>query len=433
MGAATELADVLRIVGGGGLVTGDAAVAYAVNGVVPIGVATPMARDVAVRLVNHARERGWGIVPRGGGTYLEQGFPPERLDLVLSTAKLNRVVDYQPDDMTVTVEPGMTLAALGETLATHGQFLPLNPALPSHATVGGTVAAAVAGPWRAGHGTPRDWVIGLRVLGADGEEVRGGGQVVKNVAGYDLPKLYTGSFGTLGLITEVTFKVMPRPEAVGYASVALRDAAHGEALLAAVLGSDLQPSALELTHNWSADAQPETGRLPWSLVFQFLHAAEAVEWQARKLAEIAERVGATTERLPERTGERMLAGLRDLPAGAAFLARLSTVSGRAANLAAETLDVARRNNVQAAVWAHAATGQVYLAAGEEATPELADDLRALAKNSSATCVFPRLPAPLIGQIDPWGQPGLEIRLLRGIKETLDPTRLFSPGRFVGGL
>jgi glycolate oxidase FAD binding subunit len=257
--------------------------------------------------------------------------------------------------------------------------------------------------------------------------------VVKNVAGYDLPKLYTGSFGTLGLITEVTFKVMPRPQAVGYVRVALRDAAQGEALLTAVMGSDLQPSALELTHNWSAEAEPESGRLPWSLVFQFLHATEAVDWQARRLTEMAEAAGATAERLPERTGERLLAGLRDLPAGAAFLARLGTISGRVTTLATEVLELSRRHGQQAAIWAHAATGQVYLAAGEDASPELADELRALAKLSSASCVFPRLPAPLIGQIDPWGQPGPEIRLLRGIKETLDPTRLFSPGRFVGGL
>lgn len=405
----------------------------AVCGVAPRAVAVPPTREAAAHLLARAGDRGWAVVPRGGGTLLAQGAPPTRLDLLLSTARLNRLVDYQPDDMTVTVEAGMTLAALAALLGERGQVLPLNPPLPERATVGGTVAAAATGSLRAGYGSPRDWVIGLRVLDSSGQEVRGGGQVVKNVAGYDLPKLYTGSFGTLGLITEVTFKVLPRPEATAYCRAALPDAAHVEGLLAALFASPLEPAAVELVHNWSAAADPAAGLPPWSLLVQFLHCNEAVVWQARAFQELAAGVGAAAERLPERTGERLLAELRDLPATVPFLARLATVSNRVAPLAAAAVDAAAPHADHVAVWAHAATGQLYVGAGEAVDPELPRALEALARGAGARCLFPRLPAPLQGQVDPWGAPGPEFRLLRGIKEALDPAGIFSPGRFAGGL
>src|SRR5262249_8362846 len=170
------------------------------------------------------------------------GGPPSRLDAVVVTRRLNRILDYQPDDMTVTVEAGVTVAELQRTLAERSQFLPLDPPLAARATLGGTVAANVSGPWRAGYGTAPDWLIGLRIAAADGQVVKGGGRVVKNVAGYDLCKLYTGSLGTLGVLYELTFKVMPRPEASAVAAVPVR-LDQVEPLVAAIMDSDLAPVA----------------------------------------------------------------------------------------------------------------------------------------------------------------------------------------------
>ena len=403
---------------------------YSVNGIAPARAAAPATREEAAELIRKAAAEGWAIVPYGGGTQIDLGCPPARLDLVLSTERLNRVVDYQPDDMTVTVEPGITLAELERVLSGRGQFLPLNPPLPDRATVGGMVAAASSGPWRAAYGTPRDWVIGCRVVGADGQEVRGGGQVVKNVAGYDLPKLYTGSFGTLGLITEVTFKVMPRPPASGCCRVTLDSADATEALLRSAMDSDLQPAALELI------LRPETEEgetLSWSLLFQFLHFPEAVEWQIRHLLDLAKTAGARAEQLPAEVGDPLLRSLRDLPAQAPFVARIGTVSSRVAETATQAAGLSRLYAHEPAIRAHAATGQVYVYASAEVDSAFAGELRALATAQNASCRFPRLPPALVGQVEPWGEVGPELRLMRGIKQALDPGSLFSPGRFAGRL
>jgi glycolate dehydrogenase FAD-binding subunit len=409
----------------------DRAARYTVNAIVPPLVAMPGSREEAAALILEAREQDWALVPYGGGTQVEQGFPPRKLDLVLSTERLNRLVDYEPDDMTVTVEPGVTLAELERVLAERHQFLPLNPPLPERATVGGTVAAAATGPWRAGFGTPRDWVIGCRVIGADGKEVRGGGQVVKNVAGYDLPKLYTGSFGTLGLIIEVTFKVMPKPPAAGYCRASPRTSADAERLLARVLNSDLQPAALELAHGINRiEGEPEAEDTPWKLYCQFLHVQEAVDWQLQEFARLAEEAEIEAASLAVEAGETALRWFRDRPAQSPFVARLGMTSLRVAEVAEGAAEVCGRHGLPPLVTAHAASGQVYVAA-EEGSEGLVRDLRGLA--GGAPCVFPRLPQGLIGKVDPWGEPGPELRLMKGIKEALDPTALFSPGRFVGGL
>ena len=147
----------------------------------------------------------------GGGTQRSLGNPPRSYDLALDTRSLDRLIQYEPADLTVTVEAGMSLARLEEILAAEGQFLPLEAPCPSSATVGGMLAAACFGPMSLSYGQPRDWLIGVKVVNADGRVTKGGGQVVKNVTGYDMNKLYTGSLGTLGVIVEASFKVAPKP------------------------------------------------------------------------------------------------------------------------------------------------------------------------------------------------------------------------------
>jgi len=419
--------ELVNIVGAEHVLSGEEAAAYSVGGVLPAAVAAPGTREEAAAVIRHAAEAGWALVPYGGGTRIETGFPPQRLDLVLSTRRLDRVVDYQPDDMTVTVEPGVRMSVLAELLSTRGQLLPIDPPLPERATVGGTVAAAVSGPSRAGFGAPRDWVIGCRVVGVDGQEVRGGGLVVKNVAGYDLPKLYTGSYGTLGLLTEVTFKVMPRPPAEGYCCVGGLTVASTETLLAQVLHSDLQPTMLELKAVWQPSAAPE-----WRLYFQFLHAPEAVAWQIRRLAELAGAAGGSLEEYAPEAGALHLQLFRDAPGRHPFVARLGTTSSRVVELAARVADLCRGWGSAPQLFARASHGVVYLCA-EDAADGAAEALRSLGQEFQAVCVFERLPPALVGRVDPWGDAGPELRLMRGLKEALDPNGLFSPGRFVGGL
>lgn len=390
-----------------------------IGGVAPGRVIQPETRAEAAEVIRQAASAGAALVPVGGGTQIATGWPPPTDYVALSTARLSRVADYQPDDMTLTVEPGITLAHVQRVLAERNQFLPLNPPLPERATIGGMVAAASAGPWQAGWGTPRDWVIGCRVLGADGQEVRGGGQVVKNVAGYDLPKLYTGSYGTLGLISEVTFKVMPWPGVRGFCAVTLPSTQAAETFLARVMDSDVQPAAAELALLGS-DTEPV-------FTFEFLHVPEAIEWQMEQLSVLAAEVGGMAERLPETEGAPGLAYLRDTPAKSPFVARIATTSGSVARLISEISGLLSGQNHK--LISHAWTGRVHVCL-DTPNADTATGLRDLARRSGATCIFTRLPQALVGQVDPWGPVGPELKLMRGIKQTLDPTAVFSPGRFV---
>lgn len=418
-----DLERIQAIVGAEGIAVDNLA-DWAVNGVAPRASVAPGDREQAAALLVLAREEGWALTPWGGGTQIHFGNAPSRLDLVLSTRRLNRVVDYQPDDMTATVEPGVTLAALQELLATRGQFLPLNPPAAERGTVGGLVATAASGPWRAMYGTPRDWVIGCRVVGTDGCEIRGGGQVVKNVAGYDLPKLYTGSFGSLGLITEVTFKVMPAPPHLGVCRVPVPSAEALEALLAAVMDSDLQPVSL--------DVEYEAETRGWSVLVEFRSVPEAVDWQAEHLSGLAGGIDAACERLAEPEASAALSRLVERPLAQPFLARISAVSSQVAALGARLVSACERAGVPPLVWAHGASGQLFVQSAS-ATEALAADLRNIAAEAGCQCVFPRLPAELAGRVDPWGSAAGELKLMRGLKDALDPAGVFSPGRFVGGI
>ncbi len=423
-----------NIVGSENLLTGAETAPYALGGIAPGAVAFPGSREEVAALVRLAGENGWSLVPHGGGTQWETGFPPERFDLVVSLRRMDRVVDYQPDDMTITVEPGIPLATLQQTLAERRQFLPLNPPLPERATAGGTVAAAAVGPWGAGYGSPRDWVIGCRVVGADAQEVRGGGLVVKNVAGYDLPKLYTGSFGTLGILTEVTFKVMPAPADRAYCRVFLQKAEDAETLVGRIRDSDLIPASVELVHTvlWQSTSGPVVDR-PWTLFLEFHHVPEALQWQLDQVGQMARDLDAGFDALPAAAGEPLLAALRDRPARHRLIAKLVVVSSRVAGTAAALTGWCEKRGLPPLVVAHAVTGQVYLCADGDFAEADVQAIREIAQAHRGSCVFQRLPEPLVGAIDPWGTAGPELRLMQGIKTALDPTGLFSPGRFVGHL
>src|SRR5437763_1191827 len=178
-------------------------------------VVEPGSVDEVATLLRDASRDGLAVIPRGGGTKLDWGRPPRRADLVLSTVRLDRVLEHAWGDMTATVEAGCTVARLQHALAEHGQRLACDPLWPERATIGGILAASDNGPLRARFGALRDLIIGVTLVLADGTVAKSGGKVVKNVAGYDLPKLATGSFGTLAVITQAVFRLHPRRPWIG--------------------------------------------------------------------------------------------------------------------------------------------------------------------------------------------------------------------------
>src|SRR5580704_17157849 len=223
----------------------------AVGGVVPAFVASPSSTEEASALLRAAAGAGLAVVPRGAGTGLAWGGPPSRCDLVLDLRSMDQVLEHAAGDLVARVQAGATIGQLSVALGSAGQELALD--VPADATVGGLVATGTAGPRRFRYGTPRDLLIGITMVRADGVVAHSGGKVVKNVAGYDLGKLFSGSQGTLGLITEATFRLHPRPTAVAwvtgdYGPSALAGVASA---VASAAGSALVPSAVELA--WSAE------------------------------------------------------------------------------------------------------------------------------------------------------------------------------------
>jgi glycolate dehydrogenase FAD-binding subunit len=384
-----------------------------VDGVAPARVLD--AEDVA-----HVQEvvRAQGpLVATGLGAHLDVGAPPRRLEVLLRLGGLSRVVDHQPGDMTVTVEAGCPLIALDRTLAAAGQWLPLDPPGVDGTTVGGLVAANLSGPLRASQGTARDLLLGLAVVGADGALVRSGGRVVKNVAGYDLPKLHVGALGTLGVIVEATFKVRPRPEVEE--AVVLPAATSAEAAALALAVRDACDPF------WLEAGSLEDG---WGAVVGVAGVEADVAAARRTIAAVA-------------GGGR---DVRCVVDGAALRARLAAfpLGPAAAVLRAGVLpsDVGWAMERVAAVagavpvLSHVANGVVRarldtagLAASAVAT------LRPEVAARGGFLVVERAVPEVKRAVDVWGHPGEGAALMRGVKAAFDPAGIFAPGRFVGDL
>lgn len=209
-------------------------------------IVEPQSEEEAAAILRCAYEDGSAVIPRGGGTKSDWGNPPARTDFMLSTARLNRVIEHAWADLTVTVEAGCTIAELQRTLAERGQRLAVDPLWPEKATVGGVLSANDSGSLRFRYGGLRDLIIGVTLALADGTLAKSGGKVVKNVAGYDLSKLVTGAFGTLGVITSATFRLHPLPKYAQTVTAAIPDLGTMQVLLGKILDARIVPAAIQV-------------------------------------------------------------------------------------------------------------------------------------------------------------------------------------------
>src|SRR6266851_90204 len=282
-----------------------------IDGIASTSRVTPASREELAEALRLADEHGQAVAPVGGGTQLDLGMPPSRLDVVIETTGLNKVVEYEPADLTVTVEAGIRFDELQKLLGEQGQFLALDPPAASGATIGGLIATNASGPLRFAYGTARDLVIGTRVANPDGNVTHAGGRVVKNVAGYDLNKLYVGSLGTLGIIVELSFTLAPIPPATNTVVGQFADANAARAVINAVVQSPLSPMAIELLGPRAASAVS----LPEALlvVFRVGGYPQAVERQVRDLsALVGQRVETSATVWDELASMRAAANNRDL-------------------------------------------------------------------------------------------------------------------------
>lgn len=242
-----ELIQALQAIVGKEYVTdGATARSAGIDGVIPQVAVYPADAAEIGEVLAYANQRRLSVLPIGGGTQLGLGHPPERADIALFLSRLDQIVAHEPADMTVTVQAGMSMAALQSHLARFGQCLPYDPPLPGRATIGGVVATREAGPLRQMFRGVADRLLGIQVVTAEGKLVKAGGRVVKNVTGYEMGRLYTGSMGTLAVIIEVTFKVQPRFETAEALAVAFPDLSAAGRAIRALLDSDAEPVMLEL-------------------------------------------------------------------------------------------------------------------------------------------------------------------------------------------
>jgi len=263
----------------------ESTVPFAVDGRVPALTVRPGTQDEVASVVSACAAEGAALVPWGGGTAMGTGNPPERVDLVVRLDRLDRVVEFDPDNLCASVEAGLPLARLQKLAAGKKVLLPLDPPEGDRVTLGGLVAANLSGPRRLQHGTIRDWVLGLRVVLPDGERIHCGGRVIKNVTGYDMNKLFIRSFGTLGIVTEVTVKLLPMPAVQASVMGLFPELPAAASVVEEVLGSFLLPEALDLLDPGALDLlTPRLGTAGgFAVVAGFAGSRETVARQVRDL------------------------------------------------------------------------------------------------------------------------------------------------------
>ncbi len=437
--------DKLRaIVGPAGVLSGVELSPYVVEGRTPETAVFPGSLDEVRAVVEVAAAEEIPMTPWGGGTAAAVGTPiaPARPGLVLGLGRLNRLVEHEPGDLTATAEAGTTVAALQAALRARGQWLSLDPPDADRATLGGVMAANAWGPRRHLYGTARDLVIGMTVVMADGTVVRAGGKVVKNVAGYDLPKLFVGSYGTLGILVDVTVKLRPLPaeeRLVGVRFERLKDAA---AAARAVMASDVIPNALELLDAEAARALAPAFAGGPTLVVGFDGLGEQVDWQCGELQALVGPLGgggvqAMAADAWTRLARAAAVALGERPAA---LMRLSVLPAQAGEVMEQAAVAARARGLACACSAHAGVGAVVAALfSDQGQQELARvvatlaDWRGIALGGGGHAVLEWAPLAVKSQVPVWDDAGAAGRIMQRIKAQLDPQNLLNPGRFVAGI
>lgn len=392
----------------------------------PSCLVLPSTQENLSEIVAIAHQNQWRILPAGSGSKLAWGGLPKAVDLIVSTQKLNRIIDHAVGDLTVTVEAGVKLADLQHQLGQAHQFLPLDPAYPKQATLGGIIATADTGSWRQRYGGVRDLVIGISFIRSDGNIAKAGGRVVKNVAGYDLMKLFTGSYGTLGIISEITLRTYPTPEASGTLGLsgdreAIRQAAQ------ILRNSALTPTAADLL-SAAVVHRLEMGQGMGMLV-RFQSVSPSVDEQLEKLTAIAHQLDLNTVRWQDTDEQKLWQKLNTLMCVPTSPTAVTCKVGILPTAAPALLSSLPPDAGFGIIHNSSGLGYLHLA-GEEGLQPVTEARSRCEQHQGFLSVL-SAPAAFKQHLDPWGYTGNALEIMQKLKQKFDPKNLLSPGRFVG--
>jgi glycolate oxidase FAD binding subunit len=399
-----------------------ATAADAVCGLQPRLVLEPPDEQQLAAVLRLANDAGLAVIPRGSGTKLSWGNPPARADIILSTARLDKIIEHAWADLTVSVEAGCTIQKLQEALAQHGQRLALNPLWPEQATISGILSTNDSGPLRLRFGALRDLIIGVTLALPDGTLASSGGKVVKNVAGYDLPKLVTGALGTLAVITRAVFRLHPLPRNAKTLSISGCTLEDMQRFILRVQDSKLAHTALQARNAQDAESVVD-------ILFEGTEAGIAAqEAQLRELArpaQVLEALSAVWNASQELWNSAIVAraAVAKITALPASISRTVETVERAAS--------SRKTNWKLTIQA-TGIGWLSLDAAPENLHAVLSDLRFELEHSGGSLVLCHYP-PEMSHLDAWGQPGDALPLMRAVKNQFDPKNTLNPGRFLAGI
>lgn len=430
----TSGAEVAVALAGTGAVVSEAGPADAVAGVAPACVAYPGTVEQAAGVIRAAASLGITVVPRGSGRTISWAPPPARCDVVADMTRMDRILEHAAGDLVVRAEAGVTLGQLSKVLAEKGQRLALDG--PAAATVGGVVATAAAGPLRLRYGTPRDLLIGITVVRPDGRVAHSGGRVVKNVAGYDIGKLFAGSLGTLGLITEATFRLHPVAALTAYVTRDYDGTAAAAEATATAAASPLQASAAEIE-------RPGPGA-PVRVGILLEGTADGVSERAERMTGVLGHGALTSLAAPEWWAQRGEAADGTAGGTGGTLIRVTFWAAELRQVLDAIDAVAVDTGLAPAVSGSAGAGVLYVSLDADANPDQVavfvralraatghggEDPGALARGSVVVLTAPRA---VQASVDMWG-PAPGLALMRAVKHQFDPGNTMAPGRFAGGI
>ena len=396
--------------------------ADAVEGVVPRVVVQPASPEAVGAVLQWASRDTLSVLVRGAGTKLGWGPAPKQVDVLISTARVNALVAHRHGDLTATVQSGARLADVNRALAQHRQWIPLDPPAADRATIGGIVATNDSGPRRHRYGSPRDLIIGVEFARADGQLAKGGGIVVKNVAGYDLPRLLTGSFGSLGVIVTATFKLYPLTAASRTLIAEPATAADLGALAIKLSASHLTPTALEFaTH-------------PLRLVIRFESIEASVVQQSETATKLIADSGCKVQTLSASAEEQYWqshARFADDESGA--LLKVSVLPSDLAGILNTIERLAGERGYVAAGRAGAGVFLLHITEEIQRQKRVIEGLRDALQIGRGSAVIIKSSRQLRDLVDVWGPIGDGLTVMKAVKRQFDPAGILSPGRGPGGL